>query len=340
MRRRDILLSTIATAVTAPCFSVMGRDDASDKRAAEIYAQAIAEFPFKRIVVRGEDALPTWQKLKATGKGSPVVLGDDHAVVTMMAAFDPVALKGAKSVSDILRAAAAIKFPEDLKAKRQSDDATAAAETKKLVSGPDSGLPRIYENKDAQGKVVSHTEDWSMPGRSSQVPDLLAEMNGDHPRLLSPTEARAFLAHPPLLPEVGTWPANQDGQTGDVLLVASDPLSGKPYDKVHIALIPTDDWTAIPAYLRWGGWNDCPPPEFHVAALRSWRDRYGAELIGLSFDMMNLRVRRRPQSHDEAIALAREQYVYCRETIEPPKQTYSMLAADLMASNWWYFWWD
>jgi Domain of unknown function (DUF4253) len=342
LRRRDILLSAAATALVAPGLTAIGqnRSDNFDRRKAEIDAKAIADFPFKRVVVRGEDALPTWQKLKAAGEGVPVVLGNDDAVVTMMAAFDPTALKHEKSVPDILRAAATIKFPADLMAKRQSEDAIVSAETRTLVSGPDSSLPRVYENKNATGKVASYTEEWPTPGRSSQASELPAHPFGDQSRLLSPAEARAFLSRPPLAPEVGVWPGDVGEQQDDALLVAADPLSGKPYEKVHIALIPTDDWTTIPAYLRWGGWNGCPPPEFHVAALRSWRDRYGVELVGLSFDMMNLRVARRPHSRDEAIALAREQYVYCRETIEPPKQTYSMLAADLMASNWWYFWWS
>ena len=105
-------------------------------------------------------------------------------------------------------------------------------------------------------------------------------------------------------------------------------------------LIPTDDWTTVPAHLRYGGWNACPKSEYHVAALRSWRDRYGAELIGLSFDRMDLRVATRPQTRSQALELAREQYVYCNDIVDQGLGTFSKLAACLMASNLWGFWWD
>jgi hypothetical protein len=58
---------------------------------------------------------------------------------------------------------------------------------------------------------------------------------------------------------LGEWPT--DVAPGPDLTVATDILSRRPSDKVYVALIPTDDWTAIPAYLRWGGWNENPGPE-------------------------------------------------------------------------------
>src|SRR5262249_5334448 len=98
-----------------------------------------------------------------------------------------------------------------------------------------------------------------------------------------------------------------------------------------------DDHSSL---LRWGGWNECPAAEYHVAAMRSWRDRYGAELVGMSSGMLNFRVTAKPKTREEALALAREQYIYCADLIDQGVQTYSALAADLMANDWWYFWWD
>ena len=141
---------------------------------------------------------------------------------------------------------------------------------------------------------------------------------------------------------LGEWPDIRDASTivSPGLTVASDILSGKPLDKVYVCVVPTDDWTTIPAYLRWGGWNENPGPEWHVAALRSWRDRYGVELVGLSFDVLNLTVARKPQTRDEAIALAREQYAYCGDIVDQGTETISTLARGLLDSDWWFFWWD
>ncbi|HEX3652286.1 MAG TPA: DUF4253 domain-containing protein [Rhizomicrobium sp.] len=151
-------------------------------------------------------------------------------------------------------------------------------------------------------------------------------------------ETLSRIMEQPHEPPVGEWPKEKQESPG--LTVLTDLLKGTPLPKVRIALIPTTDWTTIPAYLHWGGWNDCPPPEYHVAAFRTWRDRYGAELVGLSSDTLNLRVQRRPSTREEALSLAREQYVYCSDIVEQGTRDYSTLAATLMDSDWWFFWWD
>ncbi len=138
-------------------------------------------------------------------------------------------------------------------------------------------------------------------------------------------------------PPVGDWPSVPGPSAG--LSLARD-LRGQPLSKVHILLLPTGDGTEAPALLRWGGWNECPSPEVQVAALRSWRERYGVELIGIGADVLNLRAKRRPQTREEALALAREQCLYCSDIVFQGTDTLSNLAATLMADDWWYFWWD
>jgi hypothetical protein len=124
------------------------------------------------------------------------------------------------------------------------------------------------------------------------------------------------------------------------LTLATESLTGSPLRTAQLVVLPTDDWTTIPAYLNWGNWNGCPAPEYHIAALRPWRDPFGAELIGLSHDVMNIRVKRRPETRNAALDLAREQYVYCSDIVDQGVETLSALAAVLMQSDWWYFWWD
>ena len=153
--------------------------------------------------------------------------------------------------------------------------------------------------------------------------------------LLGGADSNAVLAGEP---PIGHWPIRSPGPVA--LTVIQDWRTGQAFDSVYIVLVPTEDSTTIPAYLRWGGWNANPLPEYHVAALRSWRDRFSAELIGLSGDVMNIRVATRPQSRDEALALAREQYAYCNDIVDQGMGTLSYLAAALKAHNWWFFWWD
>jgi hypothetical protein len=138
-------------------------------------------------------------------------------------------------------------------------------------------------------------------------------------------------------PPLGEWPTETGESTG--LSVLYDYATGLR-SRVQIALIPTDDPAAIPAYLHWGDWNACPSPAYHVAALRAWRAQYGAELVGIDGDTMNLRVSRKPVTREEALDLARVQYAYCNDIIDQGVGSYRALAAELMVHNWWFFWWD
>ena len=141
-----------------------------------------------------------------------------------------------------------------------------------------------------------------------------------------------------LQPEQGEWPVETPASPG--LSVSYDVLTGQAHPCVYIVLVPTDDPTTIPAHLRWGNFNGCPSPEYHVAALRHWRDRYGAELVGMDLGTLNVRVTRKPGTREEALDLARLQYDYCSDIVDQGVESISALAAMLMAHEWWYFWWD
>jgi hypothetical protein len=139
-------------------------------------------------------------------------------------------------------------------------------------------------------------------------------------------------------PPLGEWPA--EVSDSPALSVVNDFATRKVRSNVQIALIPTDDPTTIPAHLHWGHWNACPPAAYHVAAFRTWRDRYGAELVGIDGDTLNFLVSRKPATHEEALELARVQYMYCNDIIDQGVGSLRALAAELMANDWWFFWWD
>jgi hypothetical protein len=175
--------------------------------------------------------------------------------------------------------------------------------------------------------------EWVSAAEKIKFPEDLLKMRRDERALVlaAPDEDEY---EPPL----GEWPAVESRSTG--LSIAHDLRTGEPLAKVYIVLVPTNDSTTIPAHLHWGNWNECPAPEYHVAALRHWRDAYGAELVGLGRDTIDLKVARKPTTRDEAIELARVQYAYCNDIVDQGTGSYSVLAAELMAHDWWFFWWD
>ena len=87
--------------------------------------------------------------------------------------------------------------------------------------------------------------------------------------------------------------------------------------------------------------NECPAPEEHVAVHRYWFETYGAEIVLLSDDIVEMRVARPPTTRQAAEALAYEQFVYSGgDLVFQGTQTLLALASTLLAGRYWYFWWD
>lgn len=139
--------------------------------------------------------------------------------------------------------------------------------------------------------------------------------------------------------EVGDWPADDEVDAAEPLSHL-DIASMEPHDEVVIARVPCSASWQAPVYLRFGDWNDCPAPEHHAVLLRDWNARYGAEVIAIGLDSLECSVRSRPSTRDEALALAREHYAYCPDLVDQGFETLAALAADLMVSETWRFWWD
>ena len=137
---------------------------------------------------------------------------------------------------------------------------------------------------------------------------------------------------------VGAWPARVDPNPGGQL--TRDVVSQTPHSEVFIIVLPTQDAAEAIAMLRYGGWNACPPPEEHVAAFRSWGERFGFEPVCVGHDVIEGRVTRRPADQAAALALARELFAYCPDIVDQGTDDLATLAAILMISDWWFFWWD
>ena len=129
--------------------------------------------------------------------------------------------------------------------------------------------------------------------------------------------------------EVGNWP--------DTLPTYVERLHQfEALDSVHVVLLPAAEPAEAVAYLKFGDFNGAPTPERHVAVHRIWQAAYGARLVACTHDTLTLRVDHGPATPEEALALAREVYAYADFDLND----YSELAADLMVTKLWVFWWD
>jgi hypothetical protein len=138
--------------------------------------------------------------------------------------------------------------------------------------------------------------------------------------------------------EEGDWPAVLNEPIG--MMTHLDIVTGKPKQDVVIGLLRlASPWEAF-AFLNWGGWNECPFPTEHCAMHRYWESKYGAKVVSVTADIVQCAVARPPLDRAAALHLAREQYIYCCDIVDQGTITISALAASLLNSQHWYFWWD
>lgn len=137
---------------------------------------------------------------------------------------------------------------------------------------------------------------------------------------------------------VGEWP--DDVVPSRRLQVPYSYSTGRPVEHLTLATLPISQGWQSAAVLGWGGWNECPMPAEHVALHRSWADRYGAEVVCMTLDIVEMHVARPPATREAAMALAHEQFAYCSDIVLQGTESVSALAAELLDSPFWFFWWD
>jgi hypothetical protein len=138
--------------------------------------------------------------------------------------------------------------------------------------------------------------------------------------------------------EVGEWP--DTAVPPGSIMAHTEILSGKPKAVVYLAKIPTATPWEVPAYIGMGGWNACPDAAVITAFAKRWHERYGAEVVSITRDVIEFAVKNPPKTREAAMELAKEQYIFCNDIVDQGVGTVSALAATLLNSNYWYFWWD
>ncbi|HTV43360.1 MAG TPA: DUF4253 domain-containing protein [Candidatus Sulfotelmatobacter sp.] len=190
-----------------------------------------------------------------------------------------------------------------------------------ILLGGEGDTDSLEEERDASGPTP---EEYVRRAAELDVDKWLAERVAQDPEQFSS--------------EMGRWPLIKP-KAGSIM-AHLDILSGRPKDVVYIAKIPTSlNWQA-PAYIGAGGWNECPDAAVLAALARRWHERFGAEFVSITHDTIEFLVANPPASKEQAIELAKEQFIVCSDIVTQGTDTISALAATLLNSNYWYFWWD
>ncbi|HXE51531.1 MAG TPA: DUF4253 domain-containing protein [Tepidisphaeraceae bacterium] len=136
----------------------------------------------------------------------------------------------------------------------------------------------------------------------------------------------------------GEWPKNIRPATS--LYTTFQGKNRQPHGEIRFALIPTSKGWEVPAYLGFGGWNECPDDAVQCAVFKYWHDRWGSEIVVVTNDVIEAQVKHPVASRADALALANEQYEFCEDIVSQGTGTLSKLAASLLNAPLWFFWWD
>ncbi len=134
------------------------------------------------------------------------------------------------------------------------------------------------------------------------------------------------------------WPSDVEHE--DTFSIPIDPATAQVRATCYLGLVPASASWQVPALLRFGDRNACPPPSVHVSVLARWERMYAAEIVGMTRDTLELTVGNPPSEPGEALDLAYEQLGYCEDVVLQGTLTVERLAATLLDGRVWFFWWD
>ncbi|OPG06405.1 DUF4253 domain-containing protein [Microbispora sp. GKU 823] len=77
-----------------------------------------------------------------------------------------------------------------------------------------------------------------------------------------------------------------------------------------------------------------------AAVVRSWEERFGARVVGMGFNTLELSVAAPPATPAHALHVAAEHWTFCPDSILQGPGTLADYAEQIVGQNAWSFWWD
>jgi hypothetical protein len=134
-----------------------------------------------------------------------------------------------------------------------------------------------------------------------------------------------------------------EGEAEEVAAVAADRLVvGNPLmPRPRLALVPAARGADVPAVLGWTGPANRETDTGRISAvLRSWEDRFGARLLALGPDWLELSVAAPPRTREHALTVAAEHFALCPDLVRQGAGSLRDYAEELPGAGSWHFWWD
>lgn len=122
----------------------------------------------------------------------------------------------------------------------------------------------------------------------------------------------------------------------------ADRLARELYGRgTHLGLVAADRGADALAVMGWQGalhHNEWVAPL--AAVVRGWEDRFGARVVGLGFNTLDLSVAAPPITARHALHVAAEHWAFCPDTMFQGPETLEEYADEIRGRASWSFWWD
>ncbi|GLW05920.1 hypothetical protein Misp01_10500 [Microtetraspora sp. NBRC 13810] len=77
-----------------------------------------------------------------------------------------------------------------------------------------------------------------------------------------------------------------------------------------------------------------------AAVVRSWEERFGARVVGMGFNTLEVSIAAPPVTPEHALHVAAEHWAFCPDSIIQGPGTLADYAEQIRGRNAWSFWWD
>ncbi|MFD0918673.1 DUF4253 domain-containing protein [Saccharopolyspora rosea] len=181
---------------------------------------------------------------------------------------------------------------------------------------------------------LEHIDRWRLVDVMARIWDGLVQADDD----LGPAYDREVLA--PFDYDC-PGPAPAGNLLADPDILANQQLPRFIDDETRLALVPVRRGADVLTVLGWSGAANHVSRTAGLSAMaRSWEDRFGARLLRLGPDRLDLSVSAPPQDPDHAAAVAAEHWTFCPDRILQETGSIAAYAQEIRGRRTWSFWWE
>lgn len=136
-------------------------------------------------------------------------------------------------------------------------------------------------------------------------------------------------------------PAAAGNLLADPDILANQQLARFVDEEARLALVPARYGADALTALGWSGAANHVSRTAGLSAMaRSWEERFGARLLRLGPDWLDLSVSAPPQNAEHAAAVAAEHWTFCPDRIVQETGSIAEYAREIRGRRTWSFWWE